>query len=207
MGEDRRGNLQQALTLRRPLLRIVVALASALRVRQRARGLRGAGGRGRDRQQVGTRSRLRNMNGALRIPLSARRAIGAPRDRQRAVPDDSSICSAAVHAGALHDGGGSDVTIEIRPSEAQYASQDAAPSTRARTTTRGAAASSCCEDTAARTMTSRRFSMRYFFIAFWPRCSSCAAPPASTRTRRHQRFAGFAGDRCRRQGRHRGQFQ
>jgi hypothetical protein len=34
--------------------------------------------------------------------------------------DDSSICSAAVHAGAIHAKDGGDVTIEIRPGEASY---------------------------------------------------------------------------------------
>ena len=34
--------------------------------------------------------------------------------------DDSSICSAAVHAGALRAKDGGDVTIEIRPGEARY---------------------------------------------------------------------------------------
>jgi hypothetical protein len=38
--------------------------------------------------------------------------------------DDSSICSAAVHAGALHAKDGGDVAIEIRPGEARYAGSE-----------------------------------------------------------------------------------
>jgi hypothetical protein len=34
--------------------------------------------------------------------------------------DDSSICSAAVHAGAIHAKDGGDVTVEIRPGQASY---------------------------------------------------------------------------------------
>ncbi|MGA9422468.1 MAG: LCCL domain-containing protein [Rhodanobacteraceae bacterium] len=34
--------------------------------------------------------------------------------------DDSSICTAAVHAGALHAKNGGTVTIEIRPGQARY---------------------------------------------------------------------------------------
>jgi len=34
--------------------------------------------------------------------------------------DDSSICSAAVHAGAIHAKDGGDVVIEIRPGQASY---------------------------------------------------------------------------------------
>jgi hypothetical protein len=68
---------------------------------------------------------LRGMNGAryaFRCPRGeplARHVIGSG-----PYTDDSSICSAAVHAGALHDGGGGDVTIEIRPGEAQYAGSE-----------------------------------------------------------------------------------
>lgn len=38
--------------------------------------------------------------------------------------DDSSICSAAVHAGALHARDGGTVTIEIRPGESHYAASE-----------------------------------------------------------------------------------
>jgi hypothetical protein len=38
--------------------------------------------------------------------------------------DDSSICTAAVHAGALHARDGGFVTIEIRPGEARYAGSE-----------------------------------------------------------------------------------
>lgn len=38
--------------------------------------------------------------------------------------DASSICSAAVHAGALRAGEGGDVTIEIRPGERRYAGSE-----------------------------------------------------------------------------------
>lgn len=38
--------------------------------------------------------------------------------------DDSSICSAAVHDGALHAKDGGDVAIEIRPGEARYAGSE-----------------------------------------------------------------------------------
>ena len=38
--------------------------------------------------------------------------------------DDSSICSAAVHAGAIGAKDGGDVTIEIRPGEANYAASE-----------------------------------------------------------------------------------
>lgn len=38
--------------------------------------------------------------------------------------DDSSICSAAVHAGAIGAKDGGEVTIEIRPGEANYAGSE-----------------------------------------------------------------------------------
>ena len=38
--------------------------------------------------------------------------------------DDSSICTAAVHAGVLHAKDGGDVTIEIRPGQASYAGSE-----------------------------------------------------------------------------------
>jgi len=38
--------------------------------------------------------------------------------------DDSSICSAAVHAGVIGAKDGGDVTIEIRPGEARYAASE-----------------------------------------------------------------------------------
>ena len=38
--------------------------------------------------------------------------------------DASSICAAAVHAGALHARDGGDVTIEIRPGERRYAGSE-----------------------------------------------------------------------------------
>ena len=38
--------------------------------------------------------------------------------------DDSSICSAAVHAGAIHAKDGGDVSIEIRPGEARYVASE-----------------------------------------------------------------------------------
>ena len=38
--------------------------------------------------------------------------------------DDSSICSAAVHAGAIGAKDGGDVTVEIRPGEARYAGSE-----------------------------------------------------------------------------------
>jgi hypothetical protein len=38
--------------------------------------------------------------------------------------DDSSICTAAVHAGAIHAKDGGPVTIEIRPGQAHYAGSD-----------------------------------------------------------------------------------
>jgi hypothetical protein len=38
--------------------------------------------------------------------------------------DDSSICSAAVHAGAIHAKDGGEVAIEIRPGEASYAASE-----------------------------------------------------------------------------------
>lgn len=38
--------------------------------------------------------------------------------------DASSICAAAVHAGALRAGEGGDVTIEIRPGERRYAGSE-----------------------------------------------------------------------------------
>lgn len=38
--------------------------------------------------------------------------------------DDSSICGAAVHAGAIRANDGGDVAIEIRPGEARYAASE-----------------------------------------------------------------------------------
>lgn len=68
---------------------------------------------------------LRGMNGA-------RYAFRCPRGRPGATrvvgngpyTDDSSICSAAVHAGAIGAKDGGDVTIEIRPGEAHYAASE-----------------------------------------------------------------------------------
>ncbi len=128
MGEDRRGNVQQALTVRRPLpLRIVVALAGAsfACVSALAVSAAPAGAVEIDWQTSPLDLDLRGMNGAryaFRCPRGeplARHVIGSG-----PYTDDSSICSAAVHAGALHDGGGGDVTIEIRPGEAQYAGSE-----------------------------------------------------------------------------------
>lgn len=68
---------------------------------------------------------LRGMNGeryAFRCPpgkpMPSRVAGSGP------YTDDSSICSAAVHAGAIHAKDGGDVTIEIRPGQARYAGSD-----------------------------------------------------------------------------------
>jgi hypothetical protein len=64
---------------------------------------------------------LRGMNGehyAFRCPpgkpLPSRVVGSGP------YTDDSSICSAAVHAGAIHAKDGGEVAIEIRPGEAKY---------------------------------------------------------------------------------------
>lgn len=38
--------------------------------------------------------------------------------------DDSSICTAAVHAGLLHSKNGGDVVIEIRPGQSSYAGSE-----------------------------------------------------------------------------------
>jgi len=38
--------------------------------------------------------------------------------------DDSSICTAAVHAGVIHAKDGGEVIIEIRPGQARYAGSD-----------------------------------------------------------------------------------
>ena len=68
---------------------------------------------------------LRGMNGeryAFRCPP------GKPQPSRIAgsgpYTDDSSICTAAVHAGALHAKDGGDVTIEIRPGEPRYAGSE-----------------------------------------------------------------------------------
>jgi hypothetical protein len=68
---------------------------------------------------------LRGMNGeryAFRCPpgkpLPSRVAGSGP------YTDDSSICTAAVHAGAIHAKDGGDVTIEIRPGQERYAGSD-----------------------------------------------------------------------------------
>lgn len=64
---------------------------------------------------------LRGMNGeryAFRCPS------GKPQPSRVAgsnpYTDDSSICTAAVHAGAIHAKDGGDVTIEIRPGAPSY---------------------------------------------------------------------------------------
>lgn len=68
---------------------------------------------------------LRGMNGAryaFRCPRGARaasRVVGSG-----PYTDDSSICSAAVHAGAIGAKDGGDVTIEIRPGEPHYAASE-----------------------------------------------------------------------------------
>jgi len=129
MGEDRHGNLPQALTMPR-VLPTSIALASAFF----------AGGIAFDAGATGTTPAhaveidwqtspldldLRGMNGAryaFRCPHGealARHVIGSG-----PYTDDSSICSAAVHAGALRDGDGGDVTIEIRPGESRYAGSE-----------------------------------------------------------------------------------
>ncbi len=68
---------------------------------------------------------LRGMNGeryAFRCPpgkpMPSRVAGSGP------YTDDSSICTAGVHAGAIHAKDGGDVTIEIRPGQARYAGSD-----------------------------------------------------------------------------------
>ena len=64
---------------------------------------------------------LRGMNGeryAFRCPPGKpqpSRVVG-----NGPYTDDSSICSAAVHAGAIHAKDGGDVTVEIRPGQASY---------------------------------------------------------------------------------------
>jgi hypothetical protein len=68
---------------------------------------------------------LRGMNGA-------RYSFHCPRGRplpSRVIgsgpyTDDSSICGAAVHAGAIRAKDGGDVAIEIRPGEARYAASE-----------------------------------------------------------------------------------
>jgi hypothetical protein len=68
---------------------------------------------------------LRGMNGERYVfrcppgkPLPSRVVGSGP------YTDDSSICSAAVHAGAIRAKDGGDVTIEIRPGEARYAASE-----------------------------------------------------------------------------------
>jgi len=68
---------------------------------------------------------LRGMNGERYVfrcppgkPLPSRVIGSGP------YTDDSSICSAAVHAGAIGAKDGGDVTIEIRPGEAHYAASE-----------------------------------------------------------------------------------
>jgi hypothetical protein len=68
---------------------------------------------------------LRGMNGehyAFRCPpgkpLPSRVVGSGP------YTDDSSICSAAVHAGAIHAKDGGEVTIEVRPGEARYGASE-----------------------------------------------------------------------------------
>lgn len=68
---------------------------------------------------------LRGMNGeryAFRCPpgkpMPSRVSGSGP------YTDDSSICAAAVHAGAIHAKDGGEVTIEIRPGQARYAGSD-----------------------------------------------------------------------------------
>ena len=68
---------------------------------------------------------LRGMNGeryAFRCPPGKpqpSRVVGSG-----PYTDDSSICTAAVHAGALHAKDGGDVTIEIRPGQSGYAGSE-----------------------------------------------------------------------------------
>jgi LCCL domain-containing protein len=68
---------------------------------------------------------LRGMNGARYLfhcppgkPLPTRVVGSGP------YTDDSSICSAAVHAGTIGAKDDGDVTIEIRPGEAHYAASE-----------------------------------------------------------------------------------
>jgi hypothetical protein len=68
---------------------------------------------------------LRGMNGERYLfhcppgkPLPSRVIGSGP------YTDDSSICSASVHAGAIRAKDGGDVTIEIRRGEGRYASSD-----------------------------------------------------------------------------------
>ena len=68
---------------------------------------------------------LRGMNGeryAFRCPPGKpqpSRVLGSG-----PYTDDSSICTAAVHAGAIHAKDGGDVTIEIRPGQSGYAGSE-----------------------------------------------------------------------------------
>jgi hypothetical protein len=68
---------------------------------------------------------LRGMNGERYEfhcpsgkPLPSRVAGSGP------YTDDSSICTAAVHAGVIHGKDGGNVTIEIRPGQARYSGSD-----------------------------------------------------------------------------------
>lgn len=68
---------------------------------------------------------LRGMNGERYVfecppgkPLPGRVIGSGP------YTDDSSICSAAVHAGAIGAKDGGEVTIEIRPGEVRYAASE-----------------------------------------------------------------------------------
>jgi len=68
---------------------------------------------------------LRGMNGERYVfdcppgkPLPGRVVGSGP------YTDDSSICSAAVHAGAIGAKDGGEVTIEIRPGQARYAASE-----------------------------------------------------------------------------------
>lgn len=68
---------------------------------------------------------LRGMNGeryAFRCPPG--KPVPSRVSGSGPYTDDSSICTAAVHAGAIHAKDGGDVTIEIRPGEPRYAGSE-----------------------------------------------------------------------------------
>jgi len=127
--QDRRGNLPQTLTMP-SLPSLPTALAVTLLACMRAHCVGAA--ETAPTHVVGIDWQTSPLDLDLRGKNGARYAFRCPRGKpgeSRVIgsgpyTDDSSICSAGVHAGAIGAKDGGDVTIEIRPGEANYAASE-----------------------------------------------------------------------------------
>jgi hypothetical protein len=112
--------------------RMLAAIVLALAVVSQATGAGGTGSAASSRPPAGIDWQTSPLDLDLRGMNGERYLFHCPRGKPQPsrvtgsgpYTDDSSICSAAVHAGAIRAKDGGDVTIEIRRGEARYASSD-----------------------------------------------------------------------------------